>query len=174
MPISKQTRLNIALKAPIPGSSLTKEPGSMPYEKPPQFVRLDEAMHHMMGQLTTPFYLKQLLQLMEMGTSIEAIARTLLFTGFSLGKWTVDLAMLMYKPLMLLLMAIAHRANLKDTPVLLPQAVIDNHINKINTQGFTEHMKSIRAAALAPIPKTPVEAPPVEQNAPGGFMKKVV
>ena len=29
---------------PIPGSSLTEEPGKRPYERPPQIVRVDQAL----------------------------------------------------------------------------------------------------------------------------------
>src|SRR5712664_3268837 len=114
MPLRQPLQGNkaIAFGAPIPGSSLTKEHGSMPYEKPPQFTKLPDAVNHLMDQLTEPMYMKQLLQLMDAGIAIEAIARTLLFTGFTLGKWTVDLGMLMYKPIMLALIAIAHRAGL--------------------------------------------------------------
>ena len=32
---------------PIPGESLTKEPGLLPFEKPPKIVRVDQALGYM-------------------------------------------------------------------------------------------------------------------------------
>lgn len=112
-----------SFSAPIPGQSLTHAPKSMPYEKPPQFTTLKDAMNMLLNQLTEPQHLKQLLALMDAGMPIEAICRTLLFTGFAHGKWTPDLAMLMYKPLMLLLITMAHKAGKKDTPVVMHQSL---------------------------------------------------
>lgn len=112
---------------PIPGQSLTHEPRSMPYEKPPQFTKLSEAMNFLMDQLTQPVHLKKMLALMGAGMPIEAIARTILFSGFSLGKWSPDLGLLMYKPTMLSLISLAHRAGLKDTPVVMPSS-LDKYI----------------------------------------------
>lgn len=173
-PLSKDVRKNIAFNAPIPGSSLTKEPKSQPFEKPPQFVKLPDAMNHMMDQLLEPFYYTQLIQLMDAGITVEAIARTLLFTGFTLGKWTVDLGMLMYKPLMLALMAIAHRAGLKDTPVLLPRAVAQHHLNKFKTFQTATQLKDMRSKATQPFPKTETELPGIEAAASnGGFMRRI-
>src|SRR5229473_1537612 len=146
--LSKDVRMNIAFGSPIPGSSLTKEHGSMPYEHPPQFTKLSDAVNHLMDQLTEPMYMKQLLQLMDAGIAIEAIARTLIFTGFTLGKWTVDLGMLMYKPIMLALLAIAHRAGFKDTPVLLPSAVVSNGMNNLKSQMQANKMKDLRKKAM--------------------------
>lgn len=112
---------------PTPGQSLTHEPKSQPWEKPPQFTQLSDAMNFLMEQITQPIHLKQMLAIMDAGMPIEAIARTIIFSGFSLGKWNPDLGMLMYKPTMLSLIALAHRAGLKDTPVVMPSS-LDKHI----------------------------------------------
>ncbi len=171
-PLSKAVRKKIAFNAPIPGSSLTKQLGSMPYEKPPQFTKLTELMHYFMDQLTEPYYLKQLLQQMEAGVSIEAITRTLLFTGFTYGKFTVDLAMLAYKPLMLTLLAIAHRAGLKDTPVVVPIGLANHRMNKLKNHMNATSYKTLRDKATKPV-EIPTAAPEVPTTAAkGGFMSK--
>jgi len=167
MPISDQTRQAIGFGAPIPGQSLTTPPKNMPYEKPPQFTKVEDAMNYLMGQLTDQQFMPQLLQMMEAKMPIEAIARTLLFTGFASGKWTVDMVLLMYKPLMLLLMAIAHRAGIKETPVVMPQAVTQQKLaalkNYMTSQEFGMHNSLSEIGA-------PTEAPRPPQSQ--GFMQR--
>ena len=42
------------LVAPIPGMSLTTEPGSRPWEQPPQLVKVSEVVAHYADRLTEP------------------------------------------------------------------------------------------------------------------------
>ncbi len=159
--------VNSMFTFPIPGHSLTHEPKSMPWEKPPQFVQIDEAMNFLMHQLLEPQYLKQLLMVMNAGMSIEAITRTITFTGFATGKWTATLGMLIYKPLMLALISIAKRAGLTDTPVAHPGSLEVHNENKFNQykQLFPTEAQDV-APMLPEAPMTP-EAP---ASGGGGFM----
>ncbi len=162
--------LNAMFSAPIPGHSLTHEPKNMPWEHPPQFVQVDEAMNFLMNQLLEPFYLKQMLQLMNAGMSIEAITRTIIMTGFATGKWTPTLGMLLYKPLMLALISIAKRAGLTDTPVAHPSM-----LNKYNMGKFKQHM-SLFPNSGSPEVETPQEEALPTEEVPevrqGGFMSR--
>ena len=168
MPLSRQTREAVAFGAPVPGQSLTTPPKNMPFEKPPQFTDPEKAMNYLMAQMTSPQYMPQLLQMMDAKMPIEAIVRSLLFTGFATGKWSVDLAMLMYKPLMLALIAIAHRAGLKDANIVMPKAVTDKKLADLKaymvSQEFGMHNKlqEINQPTIAP------EPPP--QTGGNGFM----
>lgn len=92
---------NIArsMGGPIPGQSLTKEPGASPWEKPPQFHDPDEAMDFLFKQITEPTHAHKLLALIESGVTISSIVGTLLQGGFMEGKWTPDVAVLLIKPL---------------------------------------------------------------------------
>lgn len=167
MPLSDNTRRGIAFGAPAPGQSLTDVPKNAAWEQPSQFTKLEDVMHYMMDQLTEPQHLKQLLQMMRAGMAIEAIARTLVFTGFASGKWGVDLGMLMYKPLMLSLIAIAHRAGITDVPVVMPKAVQDNKNkqleNFITSEAFGTSTK-VNQEQITPLP--------TNQSAGMGFMLK--
>lgn len=129
------------VSGPTNGQSWSHEPKSQAWEKPPQFTKLEEAMHFLMDQLTDTEHLKPLLAIMEAGMPIEAIARTILFTGFSSGKWTPDLGMLMYKPLVLSLIAIAHRAGLKNTPITMKESMTDHLKNKTGTYAMFKKFK---------------------------------
>ena len=92
---------------PIPGQSLTKEPGAAPWEKPPQFVDIDDAMQFVFERVTEPRAAHKLLALMEAGVPVTSIVETILKTGFMEGKWTPDLMLLMIKPLAAVLIKIA-------------------------------------------------------------------
>lgn len=159
--------LNHAFSAPIPGQSLTHAPKSQPWEKPPRFVQVDEAMNFLMNQLTETHYLKQLLLLMNAGTSIESITRTIIFTGFATGNWTPTLGMLLYKPVMLALIAIAKRAGLNDTPVAHPSM-----LEKFNNKKFQQYrMLFPNQTSAAPEEVALPEELPTEAKH-GGFISR--
>lgn len=132
---SKKGLQSVAFGAPIPGQSWTSPPKNAQWEKPPQFVKAADAMNFLMNQLTDFSHQKELLRLIEGGIPIEAIVRTILFSGFASGKWTVDIAIILYKPLMLALISMAHRAGFDDAKVLMPQAV--NNKKKSDLQMFS-------------------------------------
>lgn len=158
------------ISGPIPGESWTTPPKSMPYEHPPQFTKLEDAMKFLMNQMLEPQYLKQLLGLMDAGMSIEAVARTILFAGFTSGKWTPDLGMLMYKPLMVSLLAIAHKAKLHHTPIVMQES-----LDKYSSGKLKEHMMFQEAKSKSSLDTSTTE--PAETSAPmaapsAGFMSK--
>lgn len=101
---------------PISGASLTKAPGSMAWQKPPKYVKLNDACNYVFSQLTNEAKLRQLITLMQHKVPLEAIARTVIMGGFSEGLWTPDLALQLGHPIMYMLAAIAKRANI-DVPV---------------------------------------------------------
>lgn len=84
--------------APIPGQSLTVEPGSRPYEQPPQFTTEDEALDYLMPKILNAEVGVRLANLAERGMNIEAVADTILIGGFAQGMWTPDLAVLIAVP----------------------------------------------------------------------------
>lgn len=140
--LSKQSLQHVAFGAPVPGQSWTSQPKNARWEQPPQFVKLKDAMNFLMSQLTDFTHQKGLFHMFEMKMPIEAITRTILFGGFTQGKWTVDLALLMYKPLMMTLIAMAHRAGYKDIPVLMPKAVQKRKSEDLNMYNFLDFANS--------------------------------
>ena len=107
---------NNPFDVPIPGSSLTKAPGSMPWQKAPKYTKLNDACNYIFGQITSEAKLRHLMTLMQHKVPLEAIARSIIMGGFSEGMWTPDLALQLGHPIMYMLAAIAKRANL-DVPV---------------------------------------------------------
>lgn len=84
--------------APIPGQSLTEEPGAAPYEQPPKFVEPDKALDYIMPKILSGEFAHRAANLSERGVNVEAIADSLLIGGFAQGLWTPDVATLMAVP----------------------------------------------------------------------------
>jgi len=99
--------------APIPGQSLTRTPQSSPTQQPPQFADVNDALEYMWGQLTDKRQLVRLTLLLKHKVPVEFIARAVLFTGFTKGKWTPDTALLMLKTTMRMIAGIAKLKGIK-------------------------------------------------------------
>ena len=101
--------------APTPGESLTT-PTDMPkaWERPPQFVDQGNAMEAVYMEVTQIDNLRKLIDLIDEGTALDEIAQVILYKGYSEGKWTPDLMMLLIEPTLYLLIAIADYADIKD------------------------------------------------------------
>ena len=105
--------------APIPGQSLTDEPGNNRWEHPPQFVNMEEASEYVWELLHEPTKLEQTILLLNSGVSIEALTKGILFSGFVEGKWTPDLAVLLTEVVFNQIMAIGMKGNIKNLRVLI-------------------------------------------------------
>ena len=114
-PLGYDPQLNIKhLDAPVPGQSLTDTPGNARWEHPPQYPKVEEALDVVWNNLTKKENVKSLVVMLNKGIPVEAVAKTVLFGGFTEGKWTVDSSMLMAKPVIAMIAAIGARAGLGD------------------------------------------------------------
>lgn len=113
----KDQKMPNRFSAPIPGESLTKPVGGAPYERPPQFADMDEALEYLFSTMTDPKSVAYIVHILESGGTVEALVRTILFKGFMDGKWTVDLALLMAKIMVPMVAAIAVQAGIPETKI---------------------------------------------------------
>ncbi len=96
---------------PIPGSSLTSDPDDpAPYEQPPEYVNVHEASEWLFSELIEKDRYDQLITALHEGIPVADVAQVLLFSGFTTGKWDVNLMTLMIEPAMYIIMALAERA----------------------------------------------------------------
>ena len=82
--------LNPYLTAPIPGMSLTVEPGSVPWEQPPQYVTIDDVASFYSDKLDNPEAIFELMDLLENGMPILTIVNTMVKSSIMKGFHTVD------------------------------------------------------------------------------------
>lgn len=83
-----------SLKAPIPGMSLTTEPGNRPWENPPQLVTVDEAVEFYTEKILDPDKADAILNAMDEEVSIEAMADMLTTSAVMDGIHTIDVSIL--------------------------------------------------------------------------------
>lgn len=108
---------HVYLNGPVPGESLTQPPGNAKWEHPPQFADPNDASDYIFNQLLQPKTLKGILTMLKMGVPAEALARVLLFSGFHAGKWTPDICMLLFKPVIAMIVALGQRAKIDKIKV---------------------------------------------------------
>lgn len=86
------------MDGPIPGQSLTKPPGSYAHEKPPQFTEEQKALEYVFNDvLGNKKNITKFMVLIKGGLAVTEITNTFLYGGIMAGKWSLDLAFLMYQ-----------------------------------------------------------------------------
>lgn len=111
----------MSIQTPTPGSSLTDAPKANKWEQPAQFSDPDEAIGHVLNNLTKPAKFAKFLDALDKGVEIEAMVRTLVMTGFSEGKWTPDVGMLIAETLTTMLSMFAQENGYSNHPVRIPR-----------------------------------------------------
>lgn len=104
---------SIFLTAPIPGMSLTVEPGSVPWEQPPQYVTLDDVASFYSDKLDNPEAIFELMALLDKGIPILTIVNTMIKTSIMKGYHTVDTGFLVTPVIVEIIKTLA---DLNDVP----------------------------------------------------------
>ena len=85
--------------APVPGQSLTEEPGKRPWDTPPTITDVDDAFEYVIAKIEDNVELADDLDKFLMsGTPVESIVNTIAFTGFAEGMWSPDIAEMLKFP----------------------------------------------------------------------------
>lgn len=111
---------NMHLSGPIPGQSLTVDPGSVPWETPPKFTQVDDAIQFIIKQMQDPQHVHAFLATMEMGAPLDTVLGTLIQHGFAEGLWTPSLGAILMQPLAHMFVAMLKRAGIKYIPSYRP------------------------------------------------------
>jgi len=122
---------NNPFDAPVPGQGMTDKPGNYPWEHPPQYTDTMEATEFVWDKLTEPQFAEQVIGMLDSGIPVEAIGRIIVFSGFTEGKWTPDVAFIITEPIMKMIATIGIQGGVKKF--------------RISTQDLTNNteMKSI-------------------------------
>lgn len=177
-------------KAP-PGYSLTKPPGSYPWESPPEYADADEAVDFLVDQIETPQAQDRYLKLLVSGISIEEIVTSIAIAGFQEGFFNPDVAELVKLPLSVYFMNMAEEndipVNVFATPDggplgeedrMMDEDTILGIMRRRNPQVYREYISSIKATAPGLEPAEGVSPEMVmeqsmeepEPELPGGFL----
>lgn len=112
------------MQAPTPGMSLTNDPDDpKPFEKAPEFTKLQEAQEYLFDSLVDPEKIPVIVQSIRQGIPLSTMAQTILFAGFAKGKWNPDMYLLLLEPCIYILMFISEQAGVQY--VLYPDQNMD-------------------------------------------------
>ena len=89
-----EDQLEEVFDGPIPGSSLTGEPGLEPNENPPEIVDAEEAYADIVDRISSSQSFIRLGLAAKQDIPVELIARSLLFSGWTMGKYSHDVMLL--------------------------------------------------------------------------------
>ena len=154
-----------ALDAPIAGMSLTAEVGSRPWQNPPQFTTVDEAIDFYMTRMATEEFYEQAIEVMEMGVPVTTIANTMQMAGVMEGKHSVDVGMLVTPLIMEMLMLIAEEEGVEYDDGLTD--IKDNKTSDSTLEKLRMEMKQKIDTV-----KEEVEVEEEEDNEPTGLMAR--
>ena len=88
------------IDAPIAGQSLTTELGNRPWEQPPQYSTVEEALQYYIPRLTNPEMIDDLFNVMETGIPLTTLANAIQSSGVMEGKHSLDIGILIMPVLM--------------------------------------------------------------------------
>lgn len=101
------------LDGPIPGQNLTAELGARPWQTPPQFSTVEDALDYYIPRLQSDEVTGPLLDVLEMGVPVTTVANTMQLASVMEGKHSVDVGMLVLPVLMEMIMLIADTAGIE-------------------------------------------------------------
>ena len=102
------------MEGPIPGQSLTNSPDEpAPWERPPTYTTMNEAMHSLFDILTEEEMYIDVVSAIGQGMPIINLTEVILTDGFQKGAWNPDLMIQLIEPTMYMLMSMAEKAGVK-------------------------------------------------------------
>lgn len=103
------------IDAPIAGQSLTAELGNRPWQQPPQYTTVEEALQFYIPRLTSPELVNDLFNVMETGIPLTTIANAMQSSGVMEGKHSLDVGILIMPVLMETMAYLAEEAGIEYT-----------------------------------------------------------
>ena len=101
------------IDAPIAGQSLTSEVGGWPWEQPPQYSTVEEALEFYLPRLTEPTLQNDLMNVIEMGLPLTTIANALQQGAVMQGTHSLDVGILVMPVIMEMLAYLAEQRDIE-------------------------------------------------------------
>ena len=140
--------------APVPGQSLTDDPGNYPWEHPPQYTDPIEATEFVWDRLHRPAFTEQVLAMLDAGIPVEALGRIIIFNGFMEGKWNPDVAFLIAAPVMKMIATMGITAGVDKIKMSMSDITNNEQIQSIaKTKVNAEEAEKIAAGVKQDIKK---------------------
>ena len=115
---------------PVPGQSLTDNPKNYPWENPARFAKVEDSSLHIWKELNKKDTLKRVIVLLEAGVPLEALTRTIVFSGFVEGAFSIDSALLLTPIVQKMLFSIGKAAGISKLKITSPKKNITQEMIK--------------------------------------------
>ena len=131
---------------PVPGQSLTDTPKNYPWENPARFAKLEDSSLHIWKELNKKDTLKRIIVLLEAGISLEALTRTIVFSGFIEGAFSIDSAFLLTPIVQKMLFSIGKGAGIKNIKLTNPKKNVSQDMIKslYKARGYVSKNKNMK------------------------------
>jgi hypothetical protein len=160
--------------APIPGQGMIAELGSRPWQNPPQYASVEEALEWYIPRLVSDEMYEGLVDTMELGIPLTTMADTLQSGGVMQGLHTIDVGMLAMPVIIEMLAYIAEDAGIEYN--MGTEKPIDD--DKISDTKIALAMKKMRKRLPEAIEEREEEPEAMEDTpvepAPSGLMARRV
>ena len=144
--------------APIAGQSLTAEVGNRPWQNPPQFAEVDDAINFYVPKLLDPAFSEQLLDVIEMGVPLTTIANGMQVGGVMQGLHTIDIGILVIPVLVEMMTLIAEEEGIEYN-----SGIEDKGQQLPSDSTISLAMKKAREKMGKEEPQQPMEEEPMEE-----------
>ncbi len=116
----------------LPGQSLTEDPNSAPYLKPPATASIEKATEAILQGMHDPIRKESLLRILETDLSAETIASSIVMQAFANGMITPDMAELVKPVIVLSLLGMASDENMENIRVFNKPTTMPVSYDKIS------------------------------------------
>ena len=106
---------------PVPGQSLTDEPGNYPWEHAPQFATVEDASHAIWNGMHKEETMEKILVLLDAGLTVEEIVKVIVFAGFVEGKFNPDVGLLLVPIVSDMIVAMGKKAGVEKIKLGKPK-----------------------------------------------------
>jgi hypothetical protein len=155
------------IDAPIAGQSLTSEVGGWPWEQPPQYSTVEEALEFYLPRLTEPTLQNDLMNVIEMGLPLTTIANALQQGAVMQGTHSLDVGILVMPVIMEMLAYLATERGIEFN--MGTNVEVDNNPSGVAVKLA---LKKLKAKEGEPEEKPEEEPENVVEEPIGGLMSR--
>jgi hypothetical protein len=158
----------VMIDAPIAGQSLTAELGGRPWQQPPQYTTVEEALDYYIPRILEPTLQDDLMNVIELGIPLTTIADTLQTSGAMEGKHTLDVGLLIIP---VLIETLAYLAEEQGIDYVMGTDIEED--DKPSSSAVALAIKKIKAKSNEPVEEEPEEQMEMKLEEPsGGLMSR--
>ena len=166
-----------SFNAPIPGQSLTAELGARPWQHPPQYTTVEEAMDFYAPRILEPQFRDNIVDVMELGIPLTTIANSLQSGGVMQGKHSIDVGILIMPVLIEMLSYVGDEEGVDYT---VGTEMEEEDKDKFRDSTIAKAMRNVKkvmeeegSKPVEELPETSVEEESMtEEPAPAGLMAR--